>query len=64
VQQSSGAGEALAPQSRDFRGPDKPDSPRQSRKQKLGWSQNLNDQVGDLLNPVWVSVLMGFPSDW
>lgn len=26
--------------------------------------QNLNDQVGGLLNPTWVELLMGFPPGW
>lgn len=26
--------------------------------------QNLNDQVGGLLNPAWVTLLMGFPRGW
>ena len=26
--------------------------------------QNLNDQIGGLLNPAWVELLMGFPPGW
>jgi len=32
-----------SPQTRDFRSGDQSDSPRQTRKADLGWSQNLND---------------------
>jgi hypothetical protein len=52
------------PQSRDYRTGDAPGSRRQQRKQKQGWSQDLNDAVQGQLNPKWVECLMGLPVGW
>ena len=46
------------PQSRDFR------TGQRERWQDPERSQNLNDQVGGLLNPNWVEWLMGYPPGW
>lgn len=46
------------PQSRDYR------TGQRERYEDPARSKNLNDQVGGLLNPNWVSRLMGFPDGW
>lgn len=52
-------GETFAtPQARDYR------SGSLSRWNNPGRSRNLNDQVGDLLNPPWEEWLMGGPTVW
>lgn len=52
------------PQQRDFRSGDKPSSTRAERKERQGWSKNLNDIAGGQLNPDWVGQLMGYPEGW
>jgi len=46
------------PQARDFR------SPSDNRWGNPNRTQNLNDQVGGMLNPTWVEWLMGWPIGW
>lgn len=46
------------PQARDYR------SGSRERYDNPARSRNLNDQAGGLLNPDWVSRLMGFPDGW
>lgn len=43
--------EWATPQSRDYRSPDNPSSPRWKRKVDQGWSFNLNDQVANWPTP-------------
>ena len=46
------------PQARDYR------TGQQSRFTDPARTQNLNDQIGGQLNPVWVCWLMNFPLNW
>ena len=46
------------PQARDFR------TGQRERFEDPDRSNNLNDQIGGQLNPMWVEWLMGFPLGW